>query len=1189
MRSPRLIRRSRKSPRRLARRGCLESLEARTLLAVTPLAGEQLVNGVTTRIQQTAPQAQSIALEESGDFVVAYQGSGRGDVDGVFARQFAADGTPKADEFLLNATTAGFQEFASLVPWAEGGFIAVWSGRGQGDRQGVFARLFDSSANPLSGEILVNSTTGGDQMRPQVATTAAGGFVVVWSGRGQGDVEGVFMRTFDAAGTALTPEVRVNQTVASRQDYASLAVTGDEAIVAWSSRDQDGSGFGVFARRLTTAGVPVTGEIQVNTASAGDQLVSDLSASADGSFVVTFGSQTGGGAQLDAFSQRFSATTDRLGTATRLSQLTALDQHPAQIAHGVDGTYIATWMGELEGGSGSAVIARQFAADGTPLGLEFVVSSTTVADQQFPSVAQNAQGDVIFVWSGHGAQDPNGVYVRRFTANVEPSFPNRPPDLDPIADQTATPGSALTLTATAADPDNDSLVFLLDDSAPTGATIDPNTGAFSWTPTADQIGDFSITIIVVDSGTPALSDTETFTVSVAAPVNNPPNLDNPGEMNARVDDELTFTATATDPDNDSLVFLLDDSAPAGATIDPNTGAFRWTPTRDQIGDFSITIIVVDSGTPALSDTETFSVSVTAFNSPPDLLNPGDQQTTAGRELVLPLMATDPENDTITFLLDDSAPAGATIDPISGQFRWTPTAGQLGDFSITVLAIDDGFPAMSDTETFTVTVGANRAPQLDPIDDRAANTAEPLTLTAAATDPDGNNLTFQLDDSAPEGAAIDPATGAFSWTPTMSQTGQFTIIVIVTDDGDPQLSDSETFTVTVNASPVAQDDSAITERGSAVSIDVVTNDTDPDGTIDSASVAIVDDAANGTTAINPTTGEITYTPNPGFAGTDTLTYTVDDNQGATSNVATVSIVVQAPPTAVDDSALTNRDESVVIDVVANDTDPDGSVDPTSVTIVDGASNGTTSVDPVTGQVTYTPNTGFLGDDSFTYTVADNDGKTSNVATVSIRVNAPPTAADDSAQVNRNESVVIDVPANDTDPDGTVDPTSVTIVDGASNGTTSVDPMTGQVTYTPNTGFLGDDSFTYTVADNDGKTSNVATVSVVVVNAPPVANPIVRIETQTNTPIVIDLAAETSDPDGQVVPSTVMITQPPVDVDQNVVGTITVDASGVATYTPELDFSGVVTFTYTIQDNDGATSNEGIVNLAIGGNVGLPPGF
>ncbi|RME41302.1 MAG: tandem-95 repeat protein, partial [Caldilineae bacterium] len=213
----------------------------------------------------------------------------------------------------------------------------------------------------------------------------------------------------------------------------------------------------------------------------------------------------------------------------------------------------------------------------------------------------------------------------------------------------------------------------------------------------------------------------------------------------------------------------------------------------------------------------------------------------------------------------------------------------------------------------------------------------------------------------------------------------------------------------NIPPVANQDAATTEVDIPITLDVTINDFDPDGWLVDSSVALPGaggtlilpgaEPANGSLANNGD-GTFTYTPNAGFTGSDSFQYTIADNDGAVSAPATVNITVNPagfnlPPTATDDAAVTGQDTAVTINLIANDADPDGSLDSTSVAIVDAPLSGSV-LSNGNGTATYTPNPGFSGEDSFTYTVNDNDGATSNVATVRITVNAVDTVGVDRAE-------------------------------------------------------------------------------------------------------------------------------------------------------------------------------------------------
>ncbi len=293
--------------------------------------------------------------------------------------------------------------------------------------------------------------------------------------------------------------------------------------------------------------------------------------------------------------------------------------------------------------------------------------------------------------------------------------------------------------------------------------------------------------------------------------------------------------------------------------------------------------------------------------------------------------------------------------------------------------------------------------------------------------------------------------------------------------------------TANQAPVAEDDFVTISTGATTTINLLSNDTDADGTIDPTSVVIVDQPVQAASfSLDPVTGEVTYEHN-GSPFNDSFTYTVLDNEGAVSNLATVAIVAEdnQAPVAVDDSITIDNGEEVTIEILANDSDPNGSLNPNRVTVVDFPQHASSLLlDLLTGEIIYTHD-GSGSTDSFTYTVEDDEGEVSNVATVSINltgVNQAPNAANDQYTINDGDSVTFDILANDIDADGTIDPTSVVIVDQPTEDSSfSVNPTTGVVSYTHNGSGSGD-SFTYTVLDNQGQISNVATVSISLGQAP-----------------------------------------------------------------------------------------------------------
>ena len=199
---------------------------------------------------------------------------------------------------------------------------------------------------------------------------------------------------------------------------------------------------------------------------------------------------------------------------------------------------------------------------------------------------------------------------------------NRPPVLTAIEDKSVAESVPLTFQAVATDPDaGQTLTYSLSTDAPPGASIDANSGVFTWTPTEAQgPGAHSFNVRVADNGTPSRITTERITVNVTE-VNRAPVLATISNITLNEGSPINAVGSATDPDlpANTLTFSLDAGAPAGATIDPLTGVIAWVPSEAQgIGDYSFTVRVTDNGTPVMAHTRTFSVHVNEVNNPPVL-------------------------------------------------------------------------------------------------------------------------------------------------------------------------------------------------------------------------------------------------------------------------------------------------------------------------------------------------------------------------------------------------------------------------------------------------------------------------------------------------------------------------------------------------------------------------------------------
>ncbi|MBE9583755.1 tandem-95 repeat protein [Mucilaginibacter sp. JRF] len=367
---------------------------------------------------------------------------------------------------------------------------------------------------------------------------------------------------------------------------------------------------------------------------------------------------------------------------------------------------------------------------------------------------------------------------------------------------------------------------------------------------------------------------------------------------------------------------------------------------------------------------------------------------------------------------------------------------------------------------------------------------------------------------------------------------------------------------INQIPVAVADAGTTTAGVAITLNIPSNDTDADGTIDPTQVFLVDPIDNtkkrtvtvsgqGTYVVNVTTGAVTFTPVASFAGKAIpLNYTIKDNYGSESLPALISITVK--PTGVNDTDNTAIGTPVTTIVKANDGDD-------AVATIITATNGTRGTTTVNAQgaVTYTPQAGFAGTDTYTYILTTTDGIASDPITVTI--NITPDGADDIAITNINTPIPTNVKANDGSAatGATVTPTAGT------HGTTTVDAQ-GNVTYTPATGYIGRDTYTYTLT-RDGITSAPITVYVTV---KPV--PISDVDiTPVNTPVTTTVKSnDGASGTGTTVTST---------AGQH--GVTTVNAQGQVVYSPVSGYTGVDTYTYTLTTADGVVSDPVTVTITI----------
>ncbi|HEY4633395.1 MAG TPA: putative Ig domain-containing protein, partial [Candidatus Limnocylindrales bacterium] len=274
---------------------------------------------------------------------------------------------------------------------------------------------------------------------------------------------------------------------------------------------------------------------------------------------------------------------------------------------------------------------------------------------------------------------------------------NAAPVLAPVGDRTVAEGETLVLPLAAVDPDGDALTFTAT-NLPVGASLDPRTGVLAWSPGFFQAGRYEGIELRASDGHRASAETIALTVTNT---NRPPVLVPLPAQSGREGTALQFTLAAGDVDGDALAFSVA-SLPDGARLDAHTGQFTWTPDFTQAGHYVLGFGVADGTT----GTDTIDVVVDIANvDRAPAIAVGNHQALLGRELAFTVSSTDPDAGDVLAFSAEGLPDGATLDPVTGDFRWTPGAGQAGDYVVS-FQVSDGELASARS----VVLRATSAPQ-----------------------------------------------------------------------------------------------------------------------------------------------------------------------------------------------------------------------------------------------------------------------------------------------------------------------------------------------------------------------------------------------------------------------------------------------------------------------------------------------
>lgn len=690
-----------------------------------------------------------------------------------------------------------------------------------------------------------------------------------------------------------------------------------------------------------------------------------------------------------------------------------------------------------------------------------------------------------------------------------------------VADSTASTNVYQTVTGSVAmsNPDEGQTVTAGLATAPSyGRAVVQASGTYYYRPTGGFTGVDSFEVQGCDNGVPSRCDTGTVTITVYSVASDT-------IVHTAFDTAVTVRTRPLIAGDTSDATIV--TAPSHGTASVNgEGRITYTPESNYVGPDAVTYEACSPTDSDVCDDGQITIYVLPKPNHAPVVDDGNYDTVAEQPVAGTVHATDDDSgQTLTYTVQSEPSDGTvTLDGDTGDFTYTPDDDFTGVDGFVAEVCDDGRPQGCDTGTVTVTVYPDV--RLD-----VATTRED---TAVTVDIQANDVgavgspTISVQPS--DGSVVVNDDGTVTYTPDGGFTGTDTFSYQVCATADDSVCASASVTVIVappaNSPPVVEDEQAETTVGLPVSGQVEA--VDPDGR--SLTYAESTEPSDGTVTVDSDTGKWTYTPDDGFAGSDSFTVEVCDD-AVSPLCATAQVSITVFPVARPDLAYTDTGVLVSIDVTANDA---GTV--SSPTLATAPVDGTVTVSD--GVATYAPDTDYTGYDGFTYTIcAQNDSTVCTTGKVFVGV--LPVAEPDLASTEATQSVLIEVTANDQGDVG--DPS---VPSRPSHGSARVEGH--EIRYTPDGDYTGYDHFVYQVCSPSSDLLCATTVVVVKVRPQVIRD---SASTDYGQPVVVDVEANDIGEAGR-----------PEIVRSPHGGTVGVLLDGTVRYTPLDGFSGTDVFVY-----------------------------
>ncbi len=673
-----------------------------------------ILENTATRNNQQSPAVASLG---AGGYVVTWSdNSGFGgdtSSNGIKAQLHDAQGNRIGLELSVNTTIAGSQDHPAAASLASGGFVITWADAsaqgGDTSGYGIKAQIYDSAGGRVGGEFLVNTATAGAQNAPSVATLATGGFVVTWTDASQtgGDTSSTSIKgqVFDALGSAIGTEFRVNSSTLNGQDSSSVtALDSGGFVVTWrdnSGQGGDSSRDSVKAQLFDASGNPVGAEVLVNTETANSQQVPVVAGLDTGGYVIVWADSSGSGGDNDYFgikAQIYDAAGSRVGGEILVNTTIAGGQLQPTVTALDFGGFVIGWAdySGVNSEQGTAGIKAQMFDDfGDRVGNEIAVNTETLGVQAEPRIALLPDGGFVIAWTDYSGQggDASGTSVK---TKLFTPLPNQgpPPHIIAVTDtldateDTPAQFTAATLTLNDLDASNSPLTVTGVSAVSGGSVVLNPDGTIDFNPDPNFAGRAVFNYTVVD--TDGFTATGRVNVNVAN-TNDPP---------VGVDDHITITQNSSsiaasallandiniDPGDSLSITAVSAATGNGIALTLNNGSITFN-----LGSAFVALgagqSVTDSFAYTLTDsfglTSTANVTLTinGLNDAPvnlALTGASVDENAANGTIIGNLTASDPDaGDTLTYSLTDNAGGRFAVDATTGVL--SVADGSLLDF------------------------------------------------------------------------------------------------------------------------------------------------------------------------------------------------------------------------------------------------------------------------------------------------------------------------------------------------------------------------------------------------------------------------------------------------------------------------------------------------------------------------------